>query len=398
MHISFKKIAGGIGVAALAAAVTTSAMAQSKPPIKVGLIMPYTGFASFLAPFFDTGLQLGVEDVNAAGGVNGSMLEIQREDDQLNPAESIRGYRKLVRDGAFVSFGPISSTSWENVIPLTTREKMPIINTTSQKPQISNTRYTLRMTSHDLKMMPEVVAQFAKLKPGVKRVVIMGDVKEVATKTALDSFNREAKANGIEVLDILSFTTRTTEFSPIVIKVRGLKPDAIFVSSLVPAVLALAKEMDAQGLDIPILNNLIFWPSAGVNLIAPLGKEIYAMGFSTNQKVGNAAHDSYIERYQARLADNKKVPKPANAGNSTVLYEAVQMVAQIMRDKGIDGNTPVKEAREMIADGISEIQSWDGSLLKFTFDDKRDAYIPGHLIKVDNDKKIWVYAIAGATN
>lgn len=397
MQLSFKKIIGGLGAAALAVAFTTSAMAQSKPPIKVGLIMPYTGFASFLAPYFDTGFQLGLEDVNAAGGVNGSMLEMQREDDQLNPAESIRGYRKLARDGAFVSFGPISSTSWENVIPLTEREKMPIINTTSQKPQISNSRYTIRMTSHDLKMMPEVVAQFAKLKPGVKRVVVMGDVKEVATKTALDSFNREAKANGIEVLDTLSFTTRTTEFSPIVIKVRSLNPDAIFVSSLVPAVIALAKEMEAQGLDIPILNNLIFWPTAGVNLIAPLGKEVYAMGFTTNEKVGNAAHDSYVERYQARLA-NEKILKPANAANSTIAYEAVQMVAQIMRDKGIDGNTPVKEARELIADGISAIEKWDGTLLKFTFDDKRDAYIPGRLLKVDNDKKIWVYAGAGVTN
>lgn len=397
MQLSFKKIIGGIGAVALAAAVTTSAMAQSKPPIKVGLIMPYTGFAAFLAPYFDTGFQLGLEDVNTAGGVNGSLLEMQREDDQLNPAESIRGYRKLARDGAFVSFGPISSTSWENVIPLTERDKMPIINTTSQKPQISNTRYTIRMTSHDLKMMPEGVAAFAKLKPGVKKVVIMGDVKEVATKTALDSFDREAKANGIEVLDTLAFTTRTTEFSPIVIKLRGLEPDAIFVSSLVPAVIALAKELDAQGIDIPILNNLIFWPTAGVNLIAPLGKEVYAMGFTTNEKVGNAAHDTYIARYQDRLA-NEKILKPANAANSTIAYEAVQMVAQIMRDKGIDGNTPVKEAREMIADGISEIQAWDGNLLKFTFDDKRDAYIPGRLLKVDNDNKIWVYADTGMTN
>lgn len=398
MQLSFKKILGGIGAVALAAAVTTSAMAQDKPPIKVGLIMPYTGFASFLAPYFDTGFQIGLEDVNAAGGVNGSLLEMQREDDQLNPAESIRGYRKLARDGAFVSFGPISSTSWENVIPLTTRDKMPIINTTSQKPQISNSRYTIRMTSHDLKMMPEGVAQFAALKPGVKKVVIMGDVKEVATKTALDSFDREAKANGIEVLDTLAFTTRTTEFSPLVIKLRSLDPDAIFVSSLVPAVIALAKEMDAQGVDIPILNNLIFWPTAGVNLIAALGKEVYAMGFTTNEKIDNAAHNSYIARYEAKLADNAKILKPANAANSTIAYEAVQMVAQIMRDKGIDGNTPVKEAREMIADGISAIEKWDGSLLKFTFDDKRDAYIPGRLVKVDNATKLWVYAGPGVTN
>ena len=35
-----------------------------------------------------------------------------------------------------------------------------------------------------------------------------------------------------------------------------------------------SKEMEAQGMEIPILNNLIFWPAGGVTVIAPLGKEV----------------------------------------------------------------------------------------------------------------------------
>lgn len=391
----FRGLLAVAGAAILAMSLIGPSMAQNKPPITIGLILPYTGFASFLIPFFETGFVLGVEDVNAAGGVNGSMIELQKEDTQFNPAEAIRVYRRLVRDGAFASFGPISSTVWENVMPLTEQQKMPIINTTAQKPQITNTRYTLRMTSHDLKMMPEGVAQFTELKPNVKRIVIMGDVKEQATKTALDSYDREARAHELEILDTISFTTRTTEFSPIVIKLRGLNPDAIFVSSLVPAVVALAKEMEAQGMEIPILNNLIFWPAGGVNVIAPLGKEVYSMGFSTNQRIANEAHNRYVARYQDALADNAKVPKPANAANSTIAYEAVQLIAQIMRDAGIDGNTDPAEARELIADGISSIQKWDGTLLNFEFDDERNAYIPAHLLKVNNDTGEWNYALPG---
>jgi hypothetical protein len=71
------------------------------------------------------------------------------------------------------------------------------------------------------------------------------------------------------------------------------------------------------------------------------------------------------------------------------------MVAQIMRDAGIDGNTPAKEAREKIADAISKIQKWDGTLLKFTFDNERNAYIPGHLLKVNNATGEWNYALPG---
>lgn len=388
----FRTLGRAMGIAALAALVAAPAVAQSKPPIKLGLIMPYTGFASFLVPYFDTGFQIGLEDVNAAGGVNGSKLEFQREDDQFNAAQAVRGYRKLARDGAFVTFGPISSTAWENIVPLTERAKMPIVNTTAQKPNISNSRFTLRMTSNDSNMMPEGVAQFVKLKPNVKKIVIMGDIKEVATASAVNTFEREAAKHGIKVLDKMQFSTQTTEFSPIVIKIRGLNPDAIWVSSLIPAAIALAKEMLAQNVDLPILGNLIFWPAGGVNILAGLDREVYAMGFSTNEKSANEAHNRYIARYQKRLAGNAKVPKPVNAGNSTVAYEAVQLVAQIMRDAAIDGNTPVDAARSKIAAGLRGIGKWDGSLLPFTFDDKRDAYIPTHLLKIDNAKKMWVNA------
>ena len=100
----FKGLLAVAVAAVLALSLVGPSMAQSKPPIKIGLILPYTGFASFLIPFFETGFVLGVEDVNADGGVNGSMIELQREDTQFNPAEAIRVYRRLVRDGAFVSF------------------------------------------------------------------------------------------------------------------------------------------------------------------------------------------------------------------------------------------------------------------------------------------------------
>lgn len=381
-----------VAAAALTLAFAGPALAQGKPPIKVGLILPYTGFASNLVPYFETGFLLGIGDVNAAGGVNGSQLEPLKEDDQLRPAESVRAYRKLARDGVVAMFGPISSTSWENVVPLTEQEKVPIVNTTAQKPQIGNSKYTLRMTSHDLNMMPSGVAQFAKLKPNVKRVVIMGDVKEVATKTALDAFEAEAKKNGMTVLETIDFTTQTTEFSPVVIKLRELKPDAIMIASLTGAFVALAKEMNAQQLNVPVLSNLIFWPANGVNLIAPLNKEVYAMGFATNERTTNAAYNSYIERYQAAVKDNDKVAKPANAANSVIAYEAVQLVAKIMKDKGIDGNTPVDKARETIAAELGNVKDFKGSLLTFVFDSKRDANIPVRLLKADNDKQMWVFA------
>ena len=63
-----------------------------------------------------------------------------------------------------------------------------------------------------------------------------------------------------------------------------------------------------------------------------------------------------------------------------------------MKDKGIDGNTPVDKARETIAAELGNVNDFKGSLLNFVFDSKRDASIPVRLLKPDNDKQMWVFA------
>src|SRR5690606_27055294 len=77
-------------------AMAAPATAAEKPPIKLGAILPMTGFLAAYGEIFHIGMQMGVDDVNAAGGVNGSKIELQVEDDQLNPQQSVLLYRKLV--------------------------------------------------------------------------------------------------------------------------------------------------------------------------------------------------------------------------------------------------------------------------------------------------------------
>ena len=71
--------------AALATASAFPALADS---IKVGFNAPLTGFAAADGNSALIGAQLAVEQVNAAGGINGEMLELLVYDDQASPKES----------------------------------------------------------------------------------------------------------------------------------------------------------------------------------------------------------------------------------------------------------------------------------------------------------------------
>jgi branched-chain amino acid transport system substrate-binding protein len=54
--------------------------------IKIALVAPFTGLGSILGDYIKMGAQLALEEINAAGGINGNMLEMLVYDDAANPA------------------------------------------------------------------------------------------------------------------------------------------------------------------------------------------------------------------------------------------------------------------------------------------------------------------------
>jgi branched-chain amino acid transport system substrate-binding protein len=76
-----------------ASALTASAQAQGV--IKIGEVNSYKAQPAFLEPY-RKGLELAVEQVNAAGGVNGKKLELVIRDDNGNPGDAVRAAEELV--------------------------------------------------------------------------------------------------------------------------------------------------------------------------------------------------------------------------------------------------------------------------------------------------------------
>jgi ABC-type branched-subunit amino acid transport system substrate-binding protein len=108
-----------------AAAPTTTASGTAapatttgeQPPITIGLITDLSGpFVSF-GTDIEVATNLAVEAVNAAGGVNGSMLEIETVDTAGEPDEAVVGYQELADEGVFAVSGPLSSGEAEVLFP-----------------------------------------------------------------------------------------------------------------------------------------------------------------------------------------------------------------------------------------------------------------------------------------
>src|SRR5215471_4345975 len=115
---------------ASAAAVVATTIARpaiaAKEPIKVGYLPALTGPSSSTGIGINRGIQLAVQEINAAGGINGRQIELITRDTQSEPTKAVNGAAELTHgEKVSVVFGPVNSGEALAVVPLLARANVP---------------------------------------------------------------------------------------------------------------------------------------------------------------------------------------------------------------------------------------------------------------------------------
>lgn len=370
-----------------------NALAQAKPPIKVGTILPMTGFGATYGELFHTAVALAVDEVNGKGGVNGSQIQLVVTDDQLAAPQSVLLFRRLVSENVVAVLGPVSGTSWENVAPIANQMKTPALNFSAIKPGITVKPYALRPAMASDTLASDGVREFVKKFPSAKRIVVTGDVQEASGQAGMEEWKKAAVKAGLQIADVVEYQTKTTDFAPVVSKIRSLKPDAVFTCSLVPTSLPLIKELETQRFDKPVVDCGLISAGNFIHAVGGAMKNIYSVNIGSNEPdPDNPNREAFIKAFLKRTAETTKLPQPANVSNTSVPYDTVMLLADIMKRKGIDGSTPTEKARELIKEGLAETKTYNG-VNQIRMRDTGDGYIVGHLLQADPQAKVWRYAL-----
>ena len=382
----------GAVAAALASAGQVSAQG-TKPPIKLALITPLTGPLGSYGKIQEILVKLAVEDVDAKGGVNGSMLQLDVGDSQTDPGQAVVLFRRYAGSGYFGAIGPMTGTQWETVSPLANQISMPSIALNAIKPGITVRPWTIRLQPPDDLQIPEGFKAFLKAFPNVKTVVITADVREASSKAAADTFKKVAQDNGIQVLDTVEFSSKSTDLSAAAIQIKSKSPDAIMVSAFPAQGMLLAKEFHTQGINVPIFNTSTLWSGPFINMVGEYGRNWYVIGFSTNADgmPGNTDQTLYkgiVKRVLEK--SDQTIGVPANLANWCFGYDAVLLYADIFRRNGIDGTADPTKVREVVKDEFSKLKEFSG-VYTYKFRDTGDAYLPGNILRPDVEKKVWEF-------
>jgi branched-chain amino acid transport system substrate-binding protein/urea transport system substrate-binding protein len=114
--------------------------AEKKEPIKIGIVLPFSGGLELFGQQGTQGAKMAVAEINAAGGVlGGRPLELVIEDDKTDPKTAVEKVNKLVmKDKVHALLGPITSANRDAMTPLVTKLKTPLLYATDYEGGVCN--------------------------------------------------------------------------------------------------------------------------------------------------------------------------------------------------------------------------------------------------------------------
>ena len=383
----------GLAAALLATALLATAppaLAQGKPPILIGHVGINSGPAGSYGRMQFIMVQLAADDINAKGGINGSKLVVETADAELDPAKAVLRLRDFYRAGAAAVVGLMSGGQWEATAPLANQLKIPAVTATASKPGITVRPWSLRLGPADDTSVAGAFAAVREKMPNVKKIAILSDMRQASGAAAAKLFEETAAKLGIEVVGTKEFTTGSTDLSPLAISVKSMDVDLIVVNAVIPQALLLANEFRKQGIKTPVLANSFIWPGNFVSAVGEAGANWYTWGWNTNtQTGGDAKLFADVSRRFIEVA-GRDPTLGVNIANTTNAYDAVTMIAEIMKAAKVDGATPIEKTREAIKDGFMATREYHG-LLNHKITPAGDEIQEVRLLRPDLATKSWKF-------
>ena len=229
--------------------------AEAPPPpdtiVKIGVASPLTGPQAHIGNDIKNGVQLAVDDVNAAGlTIDGKKIKLLlvSEDDEANPTKAATVAQKLVDAKVVAVVGHFNSGASIPASKIYSDAGIPQISPSSTNPKYTQQGFktTFRVVANDDQQGP-VGGKFALEKLKAKNIAVIDDSTAYGQGLA-DTFEASVKAGGAKVVAREHTTDKDTDFKAILTKIKGKKPDLIFFGGIDPQAGPMIKQMGELGI------------------------------------------------------------------------------------------------------------------------------------------------------
>lgn len=325
---------------ALTASIAVMAMGCSKKAsneVTIGGIFPLSGDVAVYGVECKNGIDLAIEEINAAGGINGKNIVLVSEDDEGNPDKTVNAFQKLTtRDGAKIIIGSLTSGCTQAITSRAQAKKILQIAPAATAPAITDAGdYIFRACFID-PFQGTVGGKFAVETLNCKNAAILYDVGNDYSVGLTENFEKAFVANGGNIVAKESYAKGDKEFSAQLTKIKSANPDVVYLPDYYGTVALIAKQLRAVGINTPIVG-----ADGWDGLSANAGDEVLN-GFYSNHYATDSTEPKVQEFVKAFTAKYGSAPNAFAA----LGYDCAYLLKDAILAAGSDNPADVKKALE----------------------------------------------------
>ncbi len=292
---------------------------------KIGGIGPLTGAAAVYGIATMNGSQIAVDEINAAGGINGMTVELNFQDDECDAEKSVNAYNTLKDWGMQVLDGSVTSACSIAVSDKTAQDQLFQITPSGSAVECVTNDNVFRVCFSDPNQ-GAASAQYIGENGLATKVAVIYDSSDVYSSGIYEKFTTEAAGQPFEIVATGAFTAdNKTDFSVQLQQAKDAGADLIFLPIYYTEASLILTQADSMGYDVTFfgcdgldgilgVENFDTSLTEGVMLLTPFAADAtddLTVNFVTtyNEKFGETpnqfAADGYDAIYTIKAAAEK---------------------------------------------------------------------------------------------
>ena len=350
----FAILMAALMVAAMFAGCGEAGTASDSNAIKIGMTGPLTGGAAEYGLAVEAGMEIAVEEINAAAGEDGLKIEFKSEDDEADGEKAVSGYNALMGWGMQFFAGTVTSGACNAVAPETVNDEIFLLTPSASAVEVATAgANTYQMCFTDPNQGASAAEVMVANWPDAVIGVIYDSSDDYSTGL-YQGFIAKASELGLDVVCETSFTKDTkSDLSTQVTQCQDAGATLVFLPiyySEASQILTYANKIGyapnffgCDGMDgILAVEGFDTSLAEGLSLMTP---------FDANAT--DEATVSFVTKYKEKM--NGQIPNQFAADG----YDCVYAIYAACQAKGVDGSTPAAEACALVCEWFNS-ETFDG--------------------------------------
>ncbi len=329
-----KRLAAVAGMAALVALSVSAAFAQtqgvSKNEIVIGTEQDLSGPIVAFSKQLKNGMEMRVEEINAAGGIHGRKLKLIIEDHGYDPKKAVLATQKLVqKDKIFAMVGSIGTAPAMAAMPILFEKNIPHLFPLTAAREMYEPLHRLKYSF--------AATYFDQMRAGVKYIVKQKGYKKVCTMYQDDDFGLEVmrgaeaglKEINMSLAEKTTFKRGSTDFSSQIAKLKSEGCDFVVLGTIIRETLGAIGTARKLGWGVEFMGSSAAYTDLIHKLGGPAMNGFYATNTVNNPYLDDASKNvrEWGQRYKAKFKEDPAV-------FSAYGYQVIDLFAQIAEKTG----------------------------------------------------------------